>query len=67
CAEADAQGIVVNDGFYHLPWLPAFPGCVDITLTAFDGSATIAQLDAAVIELEYQNVLLEMGVSTNAV
>ncbi|MEG2217735.1 MAG: hypothetical protein RRZ24_11285 [Clostridia bacterium] len=28
---------------------------------------TIAQLDAAVIELEYQNVLLEMGVSTNAV
>lgn len=63
CAEAAAQGIYVNDACYHLPWLPALIGAAgEVTVEEFDGGATIAALDAAVVELEYANVLLELGV-----
>lgn len=63
CAEKDAQGVCVNDAFYHLPWRPALPGAEDATYEEFSGADTIAELDTAVIELEYQNILLELGVN----
>lgn len=63
CPEREAQGICVEDEFYHLPWLPMLPGAVDVTYEEFSGADTIAELDEAVIELEYQNILLELGVN----
>ena len=63
CAEADAQGICVNDVFYHLPYLPTLPGAEDVTYDEFSGADTIAELDGTVIELAYQNILLELGVN----
>ena len=63
CKDAEAQGICVEDVFYHLPWLPALPGAEDVTYEEFSGADTIAELDEAVIELEYQNILLELGVN----
>ncbi len=63
CPEKEAQGICVEDVFYHLPWLPTLPGAEDVTYEEFSGAATIAELDEAVIELEYQNILLELGVN----
>ena len=68
CTESEANGIVVNDAFCHLPWRPhGGGGEQDVTYEEFSGSDTIAELDEAVIELEYQNVILELGVSENAV
>ncbi len=63
CPEAEAQGICVNDTFYHLPWLPTLPGAQDASYEEFSGAETIAELDEAVIELEYQNIILELGVN----
>ena len=51
CAEADAQGICVNDVFYHLPWMPTLPGALDVTINEFNGAHMIAQSEAAVDEL----------------
>lgn len=63
CPEQAAQGICVEDVFYHLPWLPTLPGAEDVTYEEFSGADTIAELDESVIELEYQNILLELGVN----
>ena len=51
CPEADAQGICVDDVFYHLPWLPTLPGAEDVTIEEFNGAAVIAESEAAVDEL----------------
>jgi hypothetical protein len=51
CPEADAQGICVNDVFYHLPWLPRLNGAEDVTINEFSGAAVIAETEAAVDEL----------------
>lgn len=67
CPESEAQGICVNDTFYHLPWLPALSGAQDVTYEEFSGADAIAELDEAVIDLAYQNIMLEMGVTENAV
>lgn len=66
CPEAEAHGICVNDAFYHLQWMPVLNGAVDVMVEEFSGVDTIAELDEAVIDLEYQNVLLELGVTENA-
>lgn len=50
CAEADAQGICVNDTFYHLPWLPVLPGAEDVTIEEFDGAAALAAIQEALNE-----------------
>ena len=63
CQEREAQGICVEDVFYHLPWLPTLTNAEDVTYEEFSGVDTIAELDEAVIELEYQNILLELGVN----
>ena len=64
CPESEANGVVVNDTFYHLPYLPQSGGGeADVTYEAFSGADAIAELDEAVIGLEYQNILLELGVS----
>lgn len=63
CSQREAQGICVEDVFYHLPWLPALPRAEEVTYEEFSGADTIAELDEAVIELEYQNILLELGVN----
>ena len=57
CAEADAQGICVNDVFYHLPYLPTLPGAEDVTYEEFSGMDTIAELDTALLEAEYQTII----------
>ena len=62
CPEGDAQGICVGNDFYHLPWMPLLTGAREATVEAFDGEAAIAQLDEAVIDLTYQNTLLELEV-----
>ena len=68
CAESEANGIVANDAFYHLPWRPQPGGGEpDATYEEFSGTEAIAELDSAVIELEYQNILLEMEVTEDAV
>ena len=43
CAQRDAQGICVNDIFYHLPWLPALSGCDDVTYEEFSGVDAMAE------------------------
>ena len=64
CAESECHGVVVNDAFYHLPWRPQSGGGEpDATYEEFSGAETIAELDEAVIGLEYQNILLELGVN----
>lgn len=64
CPEPEANGIVANDAFYHLPWMPQSGGGEpDAIYEEFSGADTIAELDEAVIELEYQNILLELGVN----
>ena len=63
CHEREAQGICVEDVFYHLPWLPTLHWAEDVTYEEFSGADTIAELDEAVIELEYQNILLKPGVN----
>ena len=68
CPEPEANGIVVNDAFYHLPWMPQSGGGEpDVTYEEFSGTDTIAELDETVIDLEYQNIVLEMGVNEDAV
>ena len=57
CAEADAQGICVNDVFYHLPYLPTLPGAEAVTYEEFSGTDTIAELDTALLEAEYQKII----------
>lgn len=51
CPESEAQGICVNDVFYHLPWQPALSGAEDVTIEEFSGVAVIAESEAAVDEL----------------
>ena len=64
CPESEANGIIVDDTFYHFPWLPQSGGGEqDVTYEEFSGADTIAELDEAVIGLEYQNIMLELGVS----
>lgn len=67
CTECEAQGICVGDVFYRLPWLPHLPGAQTVTYTEFSGPAAIAELDNAVIDLTYQNILLEMEEPEHAV
>ncbi len=68
CAEGEANGIVVNDMFYHLPWLPeSGAGEQDVIFEEFSGADSIAELDNTVIDLTYQNILLELEVSEDAV
>ena len=67
CPEKEAQGICVGDAFYHLPWLPTLLGAEDATVEEFSGTETIGELDRAIIDLEYRNILLEMGVNEGAV
>lgn len=50
CPEAEAQGICVNDEFYHLPWLPVLPGAEDVTIEEFDGAAALAAIQEALNE-----------------
>jgi hypothetical protein len=50
CPEAEAQGICVNDTFYHLPWLPVLPGAEDVTIEEFDGAAALAAIQEALNE-----------------
>ena len=54
CGEREAQGIVVGDVYYHLPWLPALPGAQEATVESFDGAAEIAALDGALLDMSYQ-------------
>lgn len=44
CSERDAQGICVNDVFYHLPWLPPLAGTVDVEVKEFSGVAALAEI-----------------------
>ena len=68
CSESEANGIIANDTFYHLPWLPESGGGEeDVTYEEFSGVDTISELDETVIDLEYQNIVLEMGVNEDAV
>ena len=50
CPEADAQGICVNDAFYHLPWLPPLPGAQDVEINEFSGAAALAAIEEALNE-----------------
>ena len=64
CPESEANGILVNDTFCHLPWRPESGGGeADVSYEEFSGASAIAELDEAVIDLEYQNILLELGVN----
>lgn len=57
CGEQAANGVVVNDAFYHLPWLPESGGGEpDVTYEEFDGAATIAELDVALLDVAYENL-----------
>lgn len=51
CPESEAQGICVNDEFYHLPWLPTLPGAEDVMIEEFSGAAALADHEAAVDDL----------------
>lgn len=51
CPESEAQGICVDDVYYHLPWLPPLPGAEDVTIEEFSGAVVIAESEAAVDEL----------------
>ena len=51
CAEKEAQGICVNDVFYHLPWAAPMAGTEDVQINEFNGAAVIAESEAAVDEL----------------
>lgn len=57
CSEAEAHGIVYGEAFYHLPYLPLFPGAEDATVEEFSGVDTIAELDEALLDAEYENLL----------
>lgn len=47
CAEADAQGIVYGDTFYHLPYLPALLGAEDVTVEEFNGAQLLTDIQEA--------------------
>lgn len=58
CPEQEASGIIVNDAFYHLPWRPESGGGEpDATCEEFDGAATIEELDEALLDATYQNII----------
>lgn len=48
CPESDAHGIVLGDAYYHLPWLPLFPGSVDVTVEEFNGAAMLSEIQEAI-------------------
>lgn len=47
CAEADAQGIVYGDEFYHLPYMPIFPGAQEAIVDEFNGAQLLADIQEA--------------------
>lgn len=47
CAEREAQGVCVNDTFYHLPWAPALPGTEDVEISEFSGADALAAIQEA--------------------
>lgn len=58
CSESEANGIIVNDTFYHLPWLPQSGGGeADVTYEEFSGTDTIAELDSALLDAAYENII----------
>ena len=57
CKDTEAHGICVADEFYHLPWLPTLPGAEAVTYEEFSGTDTIAELDTALLEAEYQKII----------
>ena len=52
CDEREAQGICVNDTFYHLPWAAPMAGTEDVQINEFSGADVIAEYDAALTEIE---------------
>lgn len=58
CAEREANGIIVNDAFYHLPWMPQSGGGEeDVTYEEFSGAIAIEELDSALLDAEYNNII----------
>lgn len=58
CPEGECHGVYVGDTFYHLPWRPQSGGGEpDATYEEFSGVDTIAELDTALLDAEYQNLL----------
>lgn len=51
CSEKEAQGVCVNDVFYHLPWAAPMAGTEDVQIHEFSGAAALADHEAAVDDL----------------
>ena len=47
CSEAEAHGIVYGEAFYHLPYLPLFPGAEDATVEEFSGAQLLNDIQEA--------------------
>ena len=47
CAEKEAQGVCVNDVFYHLPWAAPMAGTEDVEINEFSGADAIAAIEEA--------------------
>lgn len=47
CDEREAQGICVNDTFYHLPWAAPMAGTEDVQISEFNGADALAAIEEA--------------------
>jgi hypothetical protein len=47
CDEREAQGICVNDTFYHLPWGAPMAGTEDVQINEFNGADALAAIEEA--------------------
>lgn len=50
CDEREAQGICVNDTFYHLPWGAPMAGTEDVQINEFSGADALAAIQEALNE-----------------
>ena len=62
CDEPEAHGVVVNNEYIcHLEGKPPIPVAETVSIVEINGSALLTELDAAIIDLEYENIQLELG------
>lgn len=58
CGEREAQGVCVNDVFYHLPWAPPMAGAENVQISEFSGADALAAAEETAQALD-----IIMGVS----